>query len=138
MTDSKWVPIRDTIERIALYGAKFFFPMLAGIAPILGLPAWIGRAAGIIVPQLMAMAEADFPAPGSGPMKKAKVLSASEKIMAILEAEFTGGAAGSFAKMKPAIELLIDGTVSVTNALAPQIIANDAPGNGINVPIDSP
>ena len=132
---STFVKVRDFIESIAVIGAKYIFPILATICPVLKLPAWIGVIAGSVIPQLMAIAEQDFPAPGSGPMKKAKVLDAADKIMAVLESTFTGGAAGSFAKLKPTIEALIDQTVTAVNELAPAIIADDLPTIGTIAPL---
>lgn len=137
MTDSKWVPIRDTIESVFAFAGKFIFPALALIAPALGLPKWIGIAAGRWVPALMEMAEETFPEPGSGPMKKAKVLALTQGIMNLIGAEFTGGAAVNFEKLQPMISQMIDQTVAMTNQLAPQIIADDPlldPSHPSNLP----
>lgn len=125
---SAWVQFRDKAEAIIGIGARVVFPLLGAFAPVLGLPAWVGTVAGSVVPQLMAIAEKDLPAAGSGPMKKAKVLDATEQILAILEKTFTGHAAADFAKLRPTLELLIDGTVSATNLIAPSIVADDKPG----------
>jgi len=141
MSDSKWVPIRDEIEKYAAYGARFFFPVLATVAPIVGLPVWVGTVAGALIPQLMTIAENNSPAPGSGPAKKQQVLNAADEIMAVLAKTFTGGALANFDKLRPTIETLIDQTVAAVNALAPKIIASDGPptqGSGIAAPVDSP
>ena len=122
---STFVKVRNWIEAAVVFGTKYIFPILATLCPVLKLPAWVGTVAGSVIPQLIAIAEQDIPEQGSGPMKKAKVLDAAEKIMAVLESTFTGGAAGSFAKLKPTIEALIDQTVNAVNELAPSIIADD-------------
>jgi hypothetical protein len=128
MTDSKWVPIRDSIVKYVTFGAKFVFPVLGAIAPALGLPAWAGTVASSIVPQLMVIAEENSPAPGSGPMRKAQVLKATQEIMSVLEANFTGVAKSRFENLAPIVGLLIDQTVTIVNAVDKKIIADDKPG----------
>ena len=138
---SRWTEFRDKAEEIVAYGARLFFPILATLAPVLGLPTWVGALAGSIVPQLMGLVEANNPTPGSGPMKKQQVLNIMHGFAAVLEKELTGGAKVNLDALMPTISILIDQTVTAANTLAPKVIANDGPpvvGNGINVPIDSP
>ena len=129
MTDSKWVPIRDSIIKYVTFGAKFVFPLLGTLAPVLGLPAWVGAVATSIVPQLMMIAEENSPAPGTGPMRKQQVLNATQEIMAVLEKNFTGIAKARFEALLPTLGLLIDQTVGVVNAIDKKIIADDAPSD---------
>jgi hypothetical protein len=128
MTDSKWVPIRDSIVKYVTFGAKFVFPILGTLAPVLGLPAWAGTVATAIVPQLMVIAEENSPAPGTGPMRKQQVLTATQEIMAVLEKTFTGVAKSKFDTLAPLLGVLIDQTVTVVNALDKKVIADDKPG----------
>jgi hypothetical protein len=129
MTDSKWVPIRDSIIKYVTFGAKFVFPLLGTLAPVLGLPAWVGAVATSIVPQLMMIAEENSPAPGTGPMRKQQVLNATQEIMAVLEKNFTGIAKARFEALLPTLGLLIDQTVGVVNAIDKNLIADDAPSD---------
>ena len=138
---SNWTQFRDKAENIVAYGARLFFPILATLAPVLGLPVWVGALAGSIVPQLMGLVEANTPASGAGPMKKQQVLNIMHGFAAVLEKELTGGAKVNLDALMPTISLLIDQTVTATNELAPKIIANDGPsavGTGINAPVDTP
>lgn len=140
MTDSKWVPIRDSIIKYVTFGARFVFPILGTLAPVLGLPVWVGTVATSIVPQLMVIAEENSPAPGTGPMRKQQVLNATQEIMAVLEKNFTGIAKSRFDALMPILGVLIDQTVMVVNAMDKKVIADDGPpvvGSGINAPIDS-
>jgi hypothetical protein len=129
MTDSKWVPIRDSIIKYVTFGAKFVFPLLGTLAPVLGLPAWVGAVATSIVPQLMMIAEENSPAPGTGPMRKQQVLNATQEIMAVLEKNFTGIAKARFEALLPTLGLLIDQTVGVVNAIDKKVIADDVPSD---------
>jgi len=124
---SKWTEFRNTAEKIIAYGARLFFPILATVAPMLGLPTWVGALAGSIVPQLMGLVEANNPKPGSGPMKKQQVLNIMNGFAAVLEKELTGGAKVNIDILMPTISLLIDQTVTAANELAPKIIADDEP-----------
>lgn len=124
---SAWVKFRDKAEAIIGIGAKFAFPILATVAPALGLPVWVGTFAGSIVPQLMGLVEANTPTPGSGAMKKTQVTNILNGFAAVLEKELTGGAKINLDKLMPTISILIDQTVTATNAIAPAIIADDTP-----------
>jgi len=126
---SKWTEFRDKAEKIIAYGARLFFPILATVAPALGLPVWVGALAGSIVPQLMGLVEANTPASGAGPMKKQQVLNILNGFTAVLEKELTGGAKVSIDALMPTISKLIDQTVTAANELAPQIIADDTPSD---------
>jgi len=138
---SNWVMVRNQAEAIIGIGAKFAFPILATIAPVVGLPAWVGVLAGSIVPQIMGLVEANSPAPGGGPMKKTQVTNILNGFAAVLEKELTGGAKINMDKLMPTISILIDQTVNAVNALAPAIIADDTPagppvvGSGIDAPL---
>jgi hypothetical protein len=132
MTDSKWVPIRDSIIKYVTFGAKFVFPILGTLAPVLGLPTWVGAVATSIVPQLMVIAEENSPAPGTGPMRKQQVLNATQEIIAVLEKNFTGIAKARFEALLPTLGLLIDQTVGVVNAIDKKIIADDPPSDPTN------
>jgi len=144
MTDSVWVPIRDSIVKYVTFGAKFVFPLLGTLAPVLGLPAWAGTIATSLVPQLMVIAEENSPKPGTGPMRKQQVLNATQEIMAVLEKTFTGVAKVKFESLMPVLGVLIDQTVGAVNEIDKKIIADDGPavppqpGSGISAPIDSP
>lgn len=127
MSDSKWVAFRDKAENIVAYGARLFFPILATVAPALGLPTWVGALAGSLVPQLMGLAEANNPTPGSGPMKKQQVLNILNGFTAVLEKELTGGAKVNLDALMPTLSKLIDQTVTAANELTPKVIANDGP-----------
>lgn len=122
---SAWVQFRDKFTAILGIGVQFVLPILTTVVPALKLPAWVGTVAGNLIPQLMAIAEANSPAPGTGPAKKQQVLNAADEIMAVLAKTFTGGAATNFEALKPTISVLIDQTITAVNALAPQIIADD-------------
>lgn len=125
---SNWTIFRDKAENIVAYGARLFFPILATIAPALGLPTWIGTFAGAIVPQLMGLVEANTPAAGSGPMRKTQVTNILNGFAAVLEKELVGTKV-DISKLMPTISLLIDQTVTATNELAPKIIADDKPAD---------
>lgn len=129
---SKWTEFRDEAERIIAYGARLFFPILATVAPALGLPTWVGALAGSIVPQLMGLVEANSQTPGSGPMKKQQVLNILNGFMAVLEKELTGGAKVNIDALMPTISKLIDQTVTAVNQLAPKVIADDDPTSPLN------
>lgn len=126
---SAWVRFRNEAEAIIGIGAKFAFPILATVAPAFGLPTWVGTLAGSLVPQLMSLVEANTPTPGSGAMKKQQVINLTTGFMELLQKEnlLTGAAAQNLDKFMPTVAALIDQTVTAVNALAPQIIANDAP-----------
>ena len=132
---SRWVKFRDSVEAIIGIGAKIVLPIASVAALIPGIPAGIAAALRA-VPAFMAAVEEAIPAPGSGPAKKQAVLNSSKALMDFLDTQLTGGAAGSFDKLRPAIEAIIEGTVGVVNGLAPQIIADDK--TGINAPVDAP
>lgn len=131
---SKWTEFRDQAEKIVAYGARLFFPILATVAPALGLPVWVGALAGSIVPQLMGLIEANNPTPGSGPMKKQQVLNILNGFTAVLEKELTGGAKVNIDALMPTISKLIDQTVTAVNTLAPKIIAADTPATPVDTP----
>ena len=126
---SNWTVFRDKAENIVAYGARLFFPILATVAPALGLPTWVGALAGSIVPQLMGLVEANTPATGSGPMRKTQVLNIMNGFAAVLEKELTGGAKVNLDALMPTISLLIDQTVTAANQLAPKVIADDKPAD---------
>ena len=129
---SKWTEFRDEAEKIIAYGARLFFPILATIAPVLGLPTWVGALAGSIVPQIMGLVEANNTTPGSGPMKKQQALNITQGFMAVLEKELTGGAKVNLDLLMPTISLLIDQTVTAVNELAPKVIADDVSSDPTN------
>ena len=138
---SSWVKFRNQAEAIIGIGARFAFPILATIAPALGLPVWVGVLAGSIIPQIMGIVEANNPAPGRGPIKKQQAINILNGFAAVLEKEFTGGAKINMDRLMPAISILIDQTVAAVNALAPAIIADDPPpgppvvGSGVFAPL---
>lgn len=129
---SKWTEFRDSAEKIVAYGARLFFPILATIAPALGLPVWVGALAGSIVPQLMGLVETNTPVSGAGPMKKQQVLNIMHGFAAVLEKELTGGAKVNIDALMPTISKLIDQTVTAVNELAPKVIADDDPTSPLN------
>ena len=51
---STWVRIRNTIEGIAVFGAKYVFPVAASFAATAGFPPWAGVLIVNIIPALMA------------------------------------------------------------------------------------
>jgi hypothetical protein len=126
---SKWTEFRDEAERIIAYGARLFFPILATVAPALGLPVWVGALAGSIVPQVMGLVQANMPATGAGPMRKQKVLNILNGFTAVLEKELTGGAKVNLDALMPTISKLIDQTITAANELAPKVIADDVPSD---------
>ncbi len=126
---SAWVQFRDKAEQIVAYGARLFFPILATVAPVLGLPTWVGALAGSIVPQVMGLVEANTPASGAGPMKKQQVLNILNGFAAVLEKELTGGAKVNLDALMPTISILIDQTVTAANQLAPKVVADDKPAD---------
>ena len=139
---SQWVKIRNKIEAIALFGSKYVFPVVASLGVTAGFPPWAGVLIVNIVPALMAAVETMHTEPGAGPVKKQQVLDATAQMMAVLENTFTGGAKGSFDKLRPTLEILIDQTVSAVNDLFPQIIGSDTVqpgppvvGSGIDAPL---
>ena len=125
MTDSVWVPIRDSIVKYVTIGAKFVFPLLGTLAPVLGLPAWAGVVASSLVPQLMVIAEENSPKKGTGPMRKQQVLNATQEIMAVLEKTFTGVAKVKFDNLMPVLGVLIDQTVGMVNEIDKKVIADN-------------
>ena len=139
---STWVRIRNTIEGIAVFGAKYVFPVAASFAASAGFRPWAGVLIVNIVPALMAAVETMHTEPGTGPVKKQQVLDAAAGMMAVLEQTFTGGAAVNFDKIKPTLSILIDQTIAMVNDLMPEIIANDGMppgppvvGSGIDAPL---
>ena len=129
MSDSTWVPIRDAIEDGFSFAVKYIFPvvlMLTGSGAVT-MPAWATTLLSKIVPALIGIAETTFPAAGSGPMKKQFVLDAAGQLLTLVGSTVTGGAALTYDKLRPDLSVLIDRTVAATNAIAPSIIANDAP-----------
>ena len=138
---SAWTEFRDKVEEGFAFVVKYIFPIVVSVAGSFALPAWAMTVITRIVPELIGIVEQASPAPGTGPAKKAAVLTATEQTLALLQSSFTGGAKVNFDKIRPVLSTMIDQAVAATNALAPQIIANDGPpqmGSGINAPVDSP
>jgi hypothetical protein len=125
---SRWTTFRNEAEVILAYGVKYIFPVVAAVAPQLGLPIWAAAAISNIIPSMMSAVEAMATQPGTGPVKKAQVISATQIIINDLEANvFTGTAKVNFDKALPIISLAIDNLISLVNEVAPQIIASDTP-----------
>lgn len=120
-----WVKFRNTAEAILGIGAKYIFPVVASLVPVLNVPRWAAVLVTNVVPALMAAAETMNNAPGAGPAKKSQVMEAAAGMMAVLEKTFTGGAKGNFDLLRPTLEILIDRTVAMVNDLAPEIIQDD-------------
>jgi len=144
---SAWTEFRDKVEDGFSFVVKYIFPVVLAVAGggTFKIPAWAITVISKIVPALIGIVEQASPAPGTGAAKKAAVLTATEQVLALMGATFTGGAALNFAGLKPVLSVLIDQTVAATNAIAPQIIANDPVasgpptiGSGINAPVDAP
>jgi hypothetical protein len=117
---------------------KYIFPVVVSVAGAFNLPAWAVNIITRVVPSLIGIVEEASPAPGTGPVKKQMVLDATEKLVVLMGSTFTGGAAVTFDKIKPVLSVLIDQTVSATNAIAPKVIANDVVVSGPNMPVDTP
>jgi hypothetical protein len=124
---STWVRIRNTIVSILGIGAKIAVAVGSTAAGIPGVPLWAARTLGM-VPFLMEIYETAMPDPGSGPTRKTNVINATKKLYEFLEKNIvTGGAQGTFEKLQPQIELIIEATVGAVNAIKPEIVADDLP-----------
>ena len=131
MTDSKWVPFRDTAEAILSVVGK----MAAVIAPV-ALSAFNLPAGAVlvlrIIPALMGIVEQAIPAAGSGTMKKQAVMNSTQALLDYIDMQLTGGAKTSFTKLKPLIDGIIDNGIGLVNQLAPSIIADDPQPDPLN------
>jgi len=121
---SAWVKFRDTAEAIIGIGAKLILAVGGTVAGIPGVPAWAIRVLSII-PAFMSVVEVAMPEPGSGPAKKTAVVNSTKALLDYLEVELTGGAKGTFDKLRTSIEGVIEGTIGLVNDLDKSIIADD-------------
>mgnify|MGYP001558540406 CR=1 FL=1 len=142
---STWIKIREVIKDGFKFTGKYILPILVQLAPQLKIPAWAATVVMAVLPDLMAVAEKDFPAAGSGTMKKNQVLTAINDMLAVVDKYLTGGAAATYDRLLPLLNTAIDSVVSATNELRKDIIADDegpqvppTVGSGINAPVDSP
>jgi len=121
---SKWTDFRDTAEAIIGVGAKLILAVAGTVAGIPGVPPWAIRVLSII-PAFMSVVETAMPEPGSGPAKKTAVVNSTKALMDYLENELTGGAKGTFDKLRGSIDGIIEGTIGIVNSVRPDIIADD-------------
>jgi hypothetical protein len=139
---SKWVLFRNQAEAIIGIGLKLVLAVAGTVVGIPGVPLWAIKVLTQI-PSLMSIVEIAMPAPGSGPAKKTAVINSTKALLDYLETQLSGGAAGTFDKLKGSIEGIIEGTIGLVNSLNKSIIADDVvgvpqPGSGINAPLDTP
>jgi hypothetical protein len=123
---SRWVRFRDTAEAIIGIGLKLVVAVGGTVAGIPGVPAWAIRVLTMI-PSFMSLVEVAMPEAGSGPAKKTAVLNSTKALMDYLETQLTGGAKGTFDKLRTSIEGIIEGTIGLVNDLDKSIIADDVP-----------
>ena len=121
---SRWTDFRDTAEAIIGIGAKLILAVSGTVLGIPGLPVWASRVLNII-PAFMAVVEIAMPEPGSGPAKKTAVVNSMKALMDYLDTQLTGGGKGTFDKLRPTIEGIVEGTIGIVNSVRPDIIADD-------------
>ena len=123
---SKWVKFRDTAEAIIGIGLKLVVAVGGTVVGIPGVPVWAIRVLTMI-PSFMSIVEVAMPEPGTGAAKKTAVINSTKALMDYLETQLTGGAKGTFDKLKTSIDGIIEGTIGLVNGLDKSIIADDAP-----------
>lgn len=109
---STWVRIRDRFVDLV---SRIVVPVASILSlAVPGLPAGVAVILRAI-PVLMSVAEQIHPESGSGAKKSEFVHVAAEAMLTAVGVTVTGGAAETYAKIKPTIQAIIDNGVALVN-----------------------